>query len=341
MPDIPELAEMNPRDTCRYLGIRHAELGGLRSGNKYQRLQDSVDVVYADDRRRLALATYGLLEFMTGINKSEIYKMLKKEYEDRKRDIKELHNLDPPYIELFRHDVSSESLPLIKERKYWKSFKPSADDWRWDVTLPTPPLTAAKSQAVGIMWGDGYFKYGGNGVRLHGTKGDMDFYEMLVAPTLSKMFNKPVHMTELNRKAEICGKAYEYTNPIIDLGSKAVAIWLKNDIGFHKGAGGRWKKRVRLPLECCNAENFFEGLVASMGSLYVPKKINQRPFLSIADKDRLFLSEVRELAKSLGYKPRKLSRVGNNNSLGTNSWNFSFSVGDTKNLTLINPRHSS
>ena len=93
-------------------------------------------------------------------------------------------------------------------------------------------------------------------------------------------------------------------------------------------------------MEYCNPKGFLEGLVASMGSLYVPEKRTQKPFLSIADKDASFLSEVRELAKSLGYEPRKLSRIGNKNSLGTNSWSFVFGVGDTERLTLINPRHS-
>ena len=314
------------------LGLTPGELAGLQTGSVYSRLERAVELVYHGghengSRKNLSHITTSLLAYLAGVTEPDVSHTLRERYQDRRMEFKSAYKLDPPYIELLRHDVSGERIPFIEERKVWQGFKPSVDDWRRDVTLPLPPFDRETSHVIGVMWGDGYTNTRNKHSRLIGNGEDVGLYNIIV-PRMSELYEY---------KSSIGGKSVSVSTPLVFIDSKAVYTWLVNDLGFPVGERGKWGKRgVKLPTTYCHGKGLLEGLNASMGNVMSDKKRGNRMF-TISDRDRDFVDGIRGLAVETGYRPTAVFSVGSKEFEG--SWRFAYSINDTARLVFINPRH--
>ncbi|MBI4015779.1 MAG: hypothetical protein HY362_03635 [Candidatus Aenigmarchaeota archaeon] len=328
------------RYLCTTLGLTPGELSGLHTGPVYSRLERGVELIYHGghengNRENLSFITTSLLAYLAGVTVSDVSTSLMGRYRDRRKELYDAHRLNPPYIELLRHDVSGEKLPFTEERNVWKGFKPSVDDWRRDVTLPLPPFDRETSQVLGVMWGDGYIQRGRNFSLIGGTR-DSKFYDIIVS-RMSKLFNLPLEVRIREYEDSISGRRVDVSSPVVDVSSRAVCTWLANDLEFPLGKKENWGKRnVQLPTTHCDKEGLLEGLNASMGTLMNNKKEDRYIFL-IYDKDRKFVEGVHRLAKEAGYNPTAVFAI--DSQLFKRSWKFAYRAMDTGRLVFLNPRH--
>ncbi len=320
------------------LGIYGDRLSGLRSGSPYSRLERAVEAVYygkegKGKRERLALLTEDMLSYLIGMQRRQYSPALRERYGKNRDELKAGARLDPPYIELLRHDVSGERLPFLKERKHWKRFVPGRNDWRRDVTLPTPPFNRSESQMVGVIYGDGYIANHGCGLYLSGIGGDEAFYNVIVAPRLAGLFNLPMEVEIREDLGDVMGRKAEGSYPRIIIGSKAIATWLTRDLRFPKpNPKNRGRIRFKLPIDYSHREGLLEGIVASMGAMWT----KNRPYLSIQEKDSVFADSIKSLANSLGMDPT-LSTVRGIHFGPTKR--LQFKLRDVNRISFINPRH--
>jgi len=330
---------LRDRYLCRKLGIEESSLYRLRRGDYFERLEQAVKLAYEkggkDNRRNLQLVNYPLLKAATGLHGNQIVRALRKRYEDEKSDIRRRYNLRPPYIELLRHLVTGEELPFLEERKFWKNFEPSDDDWLRDITLPMPKYNGKfgheESRLVGIIFGDGFIQAesGREALRLTGSSEDVKFFKDFVAPAIEDVFGTlPRIHVENNLSASSTGEEIKSKTVFMSVGSKAIWTWLSRDLGFPIE-----KADVRLPVRYCDKTGLLEGLNASMGSL---KFSDGHLEFSLHETDETFVRDVHRLAGSLGYNPSKPYKMISRENV---TWRLRYSRRDIPKIKFFNPRH--
>lgn len=327
------------RYLCRKLGIEEDSLYRLRRGDYFERLEQTVEFAYErggkGNRRNLQLINYPLLKAATGLYGNQISRALRKRYENEKSDIRSRYNLRVPYVELLRHLVTDEELPFLEERKFWKKFEPSDDDWLRDVTLPIPKYNEKfgreESRLIGIIFGDGFIQAEGRAeaLRLTGSSEDANFFKDFVAPAIEDMFGiLPTVHVEDNLSTSSTGEEIKSKAVFMNVGSKAIWTWLSRDLGFPLE-----KKHVRLPVKYCDEAGLLEGLNASMGSLKISDGHLE---FSLHETDETFVSGIHRLAGSLGYNPSKPCKMRSREHV---TWRLRYSRRDIPEIKFLNPRH--
>ena len=329
------------------LGLTYADLTYFREPDKMmERIYRAAEWL-ADNGYRNQITQYLLaaLTYVTyGENRFEDYNrevgtIISKNFKDERKETEEKFGLDITNIQLLREEVGAYDGNLYEARHVWPNFQPSKDDWLRSVKIPTR-IGFEEARLLGIDWGDGHIK---NDLEdnhyIFPLKGNQDDFELY--GIVGKEINRIHHVKDLirenkgDKKFPWGGNRYSWNNPALDISSKAVVTWLMDDLGFPCP-----KENVGLPRIDFTEEQktgFFVGIVAAMGEL---KKNNE---LGLTDKDSIFIQNLEDLSKDLGFTPRWDCRPRMHEDIYYISYQLMFSPREVRRMYernwLFNPKH--
>ena len=218
----------------------------------------------------------------------------------------------------------------LKAREKYKNFEVSSEDILRNVALPN--LDYQIAVLLGIYRGRGNLNLKGKGVKkryalqLSGnSKNDFDFYENYVKDAIKKAHNLEVKIHSVMRVRELNGKEYEAFYPLIEIDSKMIYTWLKDDLGFPQFPNIKWNDELE--------EGFFDGIMASKGAL---KKSGA---MVLTESDFEFGKDFVNLSERLGFTPRFSPSEVKIKGKKYQTYKISFSRNEIKRMNLINPKH--
>jgi hypothetical protein len=244
--------------------------------------------------------------------------------------------LYPPYIELFRCDVTGKDVPFVKERKKWKKFVPSRDDWLRSVRLPMK-MNEEETELIGIYWphanlsivDDSYY------LKMSGSReSDIIFYREEVEKRIKEVHNLKVETEVIKEGERISRNLSKY--PQIEIDSQAVVTWMRDDMMFPENNHVLYFPNLESRRQ---RYGFFTGIVACMGQLS-EKGLFISTWETIPRYNVRFLRLIENLAKDIGFTPRHIAfdriyargRVEKHHTLY-------FSPNEVKRMKFINPLH--
>ena len=298
---------------CETYGLTLEELVWIRKGNNFERIVKSARVLkshHLDDQINsiiLPALAFGDWE-NPGRYIGKVKWVMINMYGDESKKRSEEFNSKIPCIQILREEIGSYHGNLYEARKLWKNFVAGDQDWTRAITLPLT-IDKAAAELLGIYWGDGFLKYqyGSKACTafcISGNKRDLDLYNLRIIPLIKKVHNLGVAIKWLaphNHRAIIGQHSFtpdpDYKQPYIQIGSQAIATWLKDDLNFSPN-----KENVKLP----DYKNWpreivaalFKGILATMGSIDTSHNV------TLHETDEVFIKEILLLSNFLGYKPR-------------------------------------
>ena len=253
----------------------------------------------------------------------KVHYQLKKLYKEERKGFLAEFGFKLPYIEFLRQEVTGRELNCLKARGKYKNFEVSREDVLRNISLPS--LSYETCMLLAGFWGRASLNLssGRYVVQLSGGEDDFDFYENWVKEAIWKAHNLEVKVESVSIEG------YETRFPRIFIASRAIATWLKHDLGFPKP-----KENVNLPNLGWNEERkqgFFDGIIAFMGG-----SLGRWRDIAIHDHDFQFIENLSQLARELGYTPNIMLEKFEERSI---SYRLYFSPWEVKRMNLINPKH--
>jgi|GEM_PF-2450413 len=276
--------------------------------------------------------------------RGNIDKVIRDHYKGDIKVLVEKYKLKVPPLVLLRADVGEENVeehPLLRARSRYLGFRPSAEDWRREITLPLD-IGRKEAQILGVIFGDGSFASKTNVVILNGNSNDIEFYTSYISPTLESIFGIPAPVTLKNYKTKlpVVTKESSVIMPRMGQCSKAMKTWLFYDMGF-PDIGEISKK---LP-EKEQKRAFVEGYLASKGQAQYNRALNLESFqLRNVDKEELekIISFIRELGMKVKgpYELHMNHEKVQNFNLSSDVYYGAYIAGHSLDgLQILNPRH--
>ncbi len=319
---------------CRTYGFSIEELSEIRRGTISKRADDAV--ILLTSRGFSSQVNYTILPALIyrewdNPKRSEEYlrNALKYRYKTERDFIQNKFGWNVPYIQFLREEHGIYHGNLYEAHNIWKNFTPGITDWSRSLTIPFT-IDERVALLLGIYWGDAHLRRYKDSPRvdkviLAGNENNFDLYTEVINPLIIDIhgLNVPVD----------CDEVENSERPIMNIGSKAIATWLRDDLGFSSpkiqvqppGPYKQWQDNI--------AYAYFSGLIATMGTIVKRKRISHD--LTINDSDETFVRCIEELAWHLGYTPHLT---------GSNlRWRVSFSQNEIKQMlkegAIINPHH--
>jgi len=255
-------------------------------------------------------------------NAKKVHHQLKRIYSEEREGFLAEFGFKLPYIEFLRQEATGRGLNCLKSREMYNNFEVSREDVQRNISLPA--LNYESCVLLAGYWGKASLKSRDwYVIQLSGGKSDFDFYRSWVKDTIKGLHNLEVRLESVQVKG------YETEIPRISIGSRAIATWLKYDLGFPKP-----KENVDLPDIEWNEERkqgFFDGIIAFMGGC-----LGNWGDLALHDHDLHFIRNLSALSKELGYTPNVCVEKFEEKS---KSYRLYFSPNQVKRMSVINPKH--
>lgn len=283
------------------LGFSYNDLAQLRMGEYFDRIIYATQILSQKgldtEIKQSTLTAIVSEEWNRNAHRgSKVATEISKIYKERRKILERETGLKITNIHLLREEFGNYSGNLIDAKRVWHNFQAGHCDWLRSVRIPTE-IDTVVAMLLGVYWADGSIFTSDNKIylELDGSHKDIDFYESVVGPCVEQVHHiiESVFLTPIKYKVGSSWKPFSRNYPRFKIGSRAIATWLRDDLGFSEDRG---KPQVELETDLKKA--FLSGLIAGKGS------INNQRELYIHSRFLSYIQDVYELLRDCGFKSR-------------------------------------